>query len=296
VKSVSIIGPGRVGGAIALGLSGVSYSITNLFFRSNPEAADALGRRINGSSVREFESSGPIASDIIFITTQDPQIQIVAEELASRITVPAMVFHTSGALSSSVLDKLTGSIGCSTGSIHPLISISTPDKGVGHFEGSYFCIEGMPDAVSEAQQIVAALGGVPFTIDTEYKTLYHAAAVTACGHLVALFDAAVEMMGNCGLEEPEAKKILLPLVNSTVHNLNEQSTATALTGTFARADVETFVRHLQALNKSVSDDLLEIYLLLGERSLEIAAKQGISADRIESLRTKVAIAKSKLKW
>jgi predicted short-subunit dehydrogenase-like oxidoreductase (DUF2520 family) len=133
-------------------------------------------------------------------------------------------------------------------------------------------------------------------VETSKKTLYHAAAVTGCGHLVALFDAAVEMMTKCGLSEEDSKKVLLPLVKSTVQNLGEQNTAAALTGTFARADTETFVRHLQVLNTSVSEELLEIYLLLGERSLELAAKQGISAERIEKLRAKVSIAKSKLKW
>jgi predicted short-subunit dehydrogenase-like oxidoreductase (DUF2520 family) len=146
------------------------------------------------------------------------------------------------------------------------------------------------------RQITTSVGGIPFTIESSKKILYHASAVTACGHLVALFDAAVEMMTKCGLDEPESKMILLPLIKSTVQNLGEQSTAAALTGTFARADIETFVRHLQVLNTSVSDELLEIYLLLGERSLELAAKQGISAERIEKLRAKVSIAKSKLKW
>jgi predicted short-subunit dehydrogenase-like oxidoreductase (DUF2520 family) len=111
-----------------------------------------------------------------------------------------------------------------------------------------------------------------------------------------LFDAAVEMMAKCGLTPDESKNILMPLVTSTVQNLNEQSTSAALTGTFARADIETFTRHLTTLNENVSDDLLEIYLLLGERSLELAAKQGVSPERIDTLRTKVSIAKSKLKW
>ena len=103
-------------------------------------------------------------------------------------------------------------------------------------------------------------------------------------------------MTKCGLSADESKNILMPLVTSTVQNLNEQSTAAALTGTFARADIETFTRHLTALNENVSDDLLEIYLLLGERSLELATKQGVNQDRIDTLRTKVLIAKSKLKW
>jgi predicted short-subunit dehydrogenase-like oxidoreductase (DUF2520 family) len=146
------------------------------------------------------------------------------------------------------------------------------------------------------ERIAIDLGGRPFTIDTEFKTLYHASAVTACGHLVALFDAAVEMMTKCGLSAEDSKKILLPLVKSTVKNLGEQSTSAALTGTFARADIETFTQHLTALNQYVSDDLLEIYLLLGERSLELAARQGVSPERIDTLRTKVSVAKSKLKW
>lgn len=146
------------------------------------------------------------------------------------------------------------------------------------------------------ETIATDLGGRPFSIDTKFKTLYHAAAVTACGHLVALFDSAVEMMTKCGLSPEQAKDILMPLVMSTVQNLSEQSTSAALTGTFARADIETFTRHLTALNENVSDDLLETYLLLGERSLELAAKQGVSAERIDKLRAKVSIAKSKLKW
>jgi predicted short-subunit dehydrogenase-like oxidoreductase (DUF2520 family) len=168
--------------------------------------------------------------------------------------------------------------------------------GPKRFEGAYFCIEGDPVAVELGNTIAADLGGIPFSIETRHKTLYHAAAVTSCGHVVALFDAAVEMMTKCGLDAETAKKVLLPLVNSTIQNLNEQSNAAALTGTFARADVETFTRHLAALNESVSTELLEIYLLLGERSLELAAQQGVSQDKLNHLRTKVLIAKSKLKW
>ena len=41
-------------------------------------------------------------------------------------------------------------------------------------------------AVEAAKKIVDALGGKSFSIETKYKTLYHASAVTACGHLVAV--------------------------------------------------------------------------------------------------------------
>lgn len=289
--SVSIIGIGRVGGAIALGLPKEQYSIDNLIYRGDSQRAEAIAALSHGIAATTLD----VVSDIVFIATQDAEIAAVSKELASKLTGKPYIFHTSGALSSKVLDDLTA-IGCKTGSIHPLVSVSNAEAGPERFKGSYFCVEGNADAVKLAKEIVTALGGIPFSVDTNFKTLYHAAAVTACGHLVALFDAAVEMMTKCGLSEDESKKILLPLVKSTVQNIGEHSTAAALTGTFARADIETFVEHLKVLNTNVSDELLEIYLLLGERSLELAAKQGVSSDRIDSLRTKVSIAKSKLKW
>lgn len=272
--SISIVGIGRVGGALARSLPTDKYTI-----------ADLIGR----GDIAE------ISSDIIFITTQDGEIAAAANELAAKVSGKPFVFHTSGSLASAVLDKLKN-VGCKTGSIHPLVSISRAELGPERFRNAFFCVEGDKEAVEMGTQIVKDLGGMPFTIATEFKTLYHAAAVTACGHLVALLDAATEMMAKCGLTLEQSKEILMPLVLSTVQNLEHQTAAQALTGTFARADIETFTRHLTALNANVSEELLEIYLLLGERSLELAAKQGISSERIDTLRTKVLIAKSKLKW
>jgi len=293
--SVSIIGVGRVGGAIALSLPKDKYSIEKLVVHGHSNVDSLIAGLPNPPDVTTLDALGDVSSDVIFITTQDSHIVAAAGALAKKVMSSPIVFHTSGSYSSSILDELKKA-GSRTGSVHPLVSISKPELGPDRFRNAFFCVEGDPAAVEMGKQIVADLGGRPFSIDTKFKTLYHASAVTACGHLVALFDAAVEMMTKCGLSADESKNILMPLVTSTVQNLNEQSTAAALTGTFARADIETFTRHLTALNENVSDDLLEIYLLLGERSLELATKQGVNQERIDTLRTKVLIAKSKLKW
>ena len=293
--SVSIIGVGRVGGALALSLPPNKYSVDNLFVRPGQDVAQVTGKLSGIPRITDFATVTAISSDLIFISTQDAEITAAATELAPKLQKPAIVVHTSGALASTVLSELS-STGSRTASLHPLVSISTPQVGPERFRGAFFCIEGEDGAIELCEQVVGDLGGKPFSIDTQFKTLYHAAAVTACGHLVALFDAAVEIMQRCGLSQDESKRILLPLVTSTVTNLNSQTTAAALTGTFARADSDTFARHLTALNAHVPENLLEIYLLLGERSLEMAAKQGVNAERIEKLRTKVSIARSKLKW
>ncbi|MFM9905373.1 MAG: Rossmann-like and DUF2520 domain-containing protein [Pyrinomonadaceae bacterium] len=293
--SVSIIGVGRVGGALALALPAEKYRIDKMIARSVPISAGVSARDEFAGRIDTLENIAKLSSDVVFITTQDSEISPVAQALSEKISSTSVVFHTSGSQSSSILSEVRG-VGCPTGSIHPLVSVSSPGLGPARFRDAYFCVEGDAEAVSAGEMIVGDLGGKPFAIDTRFKTLYHASAVTACGHLVALFDAAVEMMSKVGLSSDDAKEILLPLVTSTVQNLGEQSTSAALTGTFARADIETFTRHLTALNQYVSDDLLEIYLLLGERSLEIASKQGLNRERIDSMRTKVSIAKSKLKW
>jgi predicted short-subunit dehydrogenase-like oxidoreductase (DUF2520 family) len=293
--SVSIIGVGRVGGAIALSLPAEKYSIENLVHRANFDVRSVAEKLSPAPNLSTLDDLAALTSDVVFITTQDAHIVAVARELTRRIHNSPFVFHTSGSHASSILDDLKA-LDCKIGSVHPLVSISKPDRGPTRFRDAFFCVEGDKEAVEMGKMIVADLGGRPFAIDTKFKTLYHAAAVTACGHLVALFDAAVEMMTKCGLSSEVSKDILMPLVMSTVQNLEEQNTSAALTGTFARADIETFTRHLTALNENVSDEILEIYLLLGERSLELAAKQGVSPDRIDRLRTKVAIAKSKLKW
>jgi len=294
VQKVAIIGVGRVGGALALSLPTDKYRVAELVVRTQSPVVERVARKLPSARICKLVELGETSADIVFITTQDSEIKSAAAVL-SKTTKNITVFHTSGALSSSVLSPLTRS-GDSIGSIHPLASISAPELGPERFRGAYFCVEGDPKAVEVGKIIAADLGGNAFSIDSKFKTLYHASAVTACGHLVALFDAAVEMMTKCGLSETESRDILLPLVLSTVQNLGQQDTATALTGTFARADTETFTRHLTALNEIADEDLLEIYLLLGERSLELAAKQGVSPERIETLRAKVAVAKSKLKW
>ena len=293
--SVSIIGVGRIGGALALSLPPEKYRLDNLIVRRDHDLSAILEKLASAPHILPFDSLEIISSDIIFITTQDAHLASVSKKLPSIIRGTPVVFHTSGSYSSGILDDVKA-VGCDTGSLHPLVSISLPELGPVRFRNAFFCVEGTVGAAQIGLDLVADLGGRPFTIDTKFKTLYHAAAVTACGHLVALFDAAVEMMAKCGISPEESKNILMPLVTSTVQNLNEQSTSAALTGTFARADIETFTRHLTALNESVSDELLEIYLLLGERSLELAAKQGVNPERIDTLRTKVSIAKSKLKW
>jgi predicted short-subunit dehydrogenase-like oxidoreductase (DUF2520 family) len=269
VKTVSIIGIGRVGGALALAFDKCDYTIQNLVSRT-ADKVNAISQLLQYKS-NYTNSLSNFKSDVIFIATPDTEIENTAVNLSKILTETPFIFHTSGSLSSEILNSLRQN-GCRVGSFHPLVSISEANLGAKHFADAYFCLEGDAEAVEVGKTMVAALGGNAFSIRTADKPLYHAAAVVACGHFVALFSTAVEMLAGCGLDAENARKMLLPLVKSTVENLSAQTPAEALTGTFARADAAALQRHLGSLKNN--RELLEIYSLLGKRSLRLAEKQG----------------------
>lgn len=293
--TIAVVGAGRLGTALAIALASRGYRIEAVVARRLGRARRAaalidshIDSHIDGQtralSSAVLERLPP--ADITYITTPDDEIQKVAARLATIIKGDGRgrtVLHASGALSSDVLNCLRAA-GCETGSMHPLISVSDSLSGAQSLRRAFYCIEGTPVARRVARQLVRALGGRSFSINTRDKALYHAAAVMSSGHLVALFDIATEMLRRCGLTDKQSRAALLPLVLSTVENLSQQRPARALTGTFARADAATVQRHLAALRAPDTDDALAAYVLLAERSLKLAEQNGANIESVNKIK------------
>lgn len=261
--AVSIIGSGRLGTTLGVALLHRGYSVESLVARriqSARKTARLLDDEVQVLAAKDMHSLKP--ADVFLITVPDDQIASVASEMSS-LEFTATAFHTSGALSSDVLEPLRKR-GWHTGSIHPLLSVSVAGDPI---EGAFWSVEGDKSAVRLGKVIVRDLGGKSFFIRSEDKPLYHAAAVMVSGNVTALFDVALEMLGECGIKRTTARNILLPLIASTVRNLETRDPAQALTGTFSRGDLETVKRHLAALKRN--GDALELYRLLGKRSLKL---------------------------
>jgi predicted short-subunit dehydrogenase-like oxidoreductase (DUF2520 family) len=292
---VSIIGVGRLGGALALALSKKGYAIENLVARRR-ETAERIAEKINPKpQILTAKETGKLAgSEIIFITTQDSEIEPVAAGLAGNLSDKTFVFHASGSLSSEVLHALSAD-GFRVGSLHPLVSVSDSFFGAEKFKDVFFCLEGDAEAVALGEKIVGDLQGKPFAVETKFKTLYHASAVAASGHLTALISIAVEMLAACGLSNEKAQEILLPLVKSAVENLEKQTPSAALTGTFARADVETMQKHIAAISETLPAELLEVYLRLGLRSTHIAEMRGANTENLALMKKILATEKERVK-
>lgn len=287
--TVSIIGAGRLGTALGLALADCGYTVEAVVARRASRArraAATYGTSLQALTAKQLGQLPP--SDLLFITTPDDVIASTATELAAifkdeRPPRRARVaLHASGALSAEALRELR-TAGFAVGSLHPLISISDPVAGASSLKKAFYCVEGDRRAVRLAREIVRAFGAESFSVRTEQKALYHAAAVVASGHTVALFDLASELLAQCGPSRRRAQAILLPLLHSTVENLRQREPAQALTGTFARADLSTMRRHLSALDTISTEDGLAVYIILGQRALRLARENGVSKAALKEM-------------
>jgi predicted short-subunit dehydrogenase-like oxidoreductase (DUF2520 family) len=276
--TLTVVGAGRLGTALALALDAKGYRISAVVTRRKQHA-----RRV----AKLFSSPHPLAlaaaelselpkTDLLIIATPDDQIATTAARLAAinDTRKPARVaLHTSGALNSDALNALRAA-GLAVGSLHPLVSISDARAGAADLHRAFYCVEGDKAAVRAARRMVRALAGRSFSIKPADKALYHAAAVLTSGHTVALFDLAAELLTRCGVPPPAARRALLPLTHSTLNNLlTAQTSAQALTGPFARGDVQTVRRNLAAL--AADPNALRIYALLGAHALRLASQKGV---------------------
>jgi len=131
VQSVSIVGIGRAGGALAIALNRAGIRIDKLIYRSHPPALHG----VDPQKLAVLRTIEAIESDILLIATADQDIRSTAENLARIEKPPPIALHLSGSLSSDELVSLRD-MNVAVGSLHPLVSISDPERGPERFSGA----------------------------------------------------------------------------------------------------------------------------------------------------------------
>jgi len=282
MKGVAIIGAGRLGTSLAYALSKKGYTITALSCRSMDSAEESrqtIGQgRASSDNVRTAKRG-----EIVILSVPDDEIESVVEDLARAGSdwEEKVVFHCSGMLDSNLLDALRA-LGARTASVHPCMSFPEKQRTQDLFQGIYFALEGEDQAVAAAKDMIDAIGGLHFMIRPEDKTCYHTACSMASNMSVALLYTAVSLLGQCGLSEDSAKKVLRPLLEGTLRNVNKIDIFKALTGPVTRGDLITIQKHLTELEKFPS--ARRIYIDLAKQALEMTRREKkISDKKIRSL-------------
>ncbi|HEY8715897.1 MAG TPA: Rossmann-like and DUF2520 domain-containing protein [Candidatus Acidoferrum sp.] len=260
--ALAIIGAGRVGRALGRRLHELGWKIGAVVTRNEASARKAA-RFIGAGKAHSTLSREVLASRLILISTPDDAVAAISKELA-RVGAEELrgkvVLHTSGALSSSILQNLRN-CGAAVGSMHPLQSFS--GVAVPSLEGKVFAIEGDPAAVRLARQLVRALGGLPVQLAAGTKPLYHAAASFAAGHVLAIEEASARLLMLSGMKRNEAVRALLQLTRQVLENFERLGPRTAWTGPLARGDRGVIAAHFAAM-KSLPPEFSRAYTSLND--------------------------------
>lgn len=270
-QTLSIIGCGKVGQTLAR--LWVQHQTVQLLDILNTSTA-------SGARAAAFAGAGRVASsyadlqaaDIYLIAAPDDQIAACCDALASRrLSASSIIFHCSGALSSSILASASAR-GAAVASIHPIRSFAVPEKVAADFAGTYCGMEGDQAALDILAPIFAAIGAQTVAIKRESKVLYHAGAVFASNYLVTLLDTAVLTYAQAGIPQDVALKMMASLVRETSENVLQIGPEQALTGPIARGDIATVVKQYRAVN-GWDKRYGKLYKHMGKLTAELAQRK-----------------------
>ncbi len=244
--TVSIVGPGNLGTALALTLPSAGYVVK--FIAARPKSISSretkgLARRVKARLVALGQE--PLDSDLVWITVPDDAIAATALRLApTQDWRGKIVFHSSGALTSDDLAPLRKR-GAKAASVHP--SMTFVRGPAPQMRGVAFAVEGDPAAVRVAKRIVQDLGGTTYAIDKRNKVLYHAFGSFASPLVIALMASLERVAKAAGIGAGDVKTMMVPLLVQTLRNYLQHDAASAFSGPLVRGDVATVRRHLEEL-------------------------------------------------
>jgi predicted short-subunit dehydrogenase-like oxidoreductase (DUF2520 family) len=261
--SIAIVGPGRLGSALARSLHSAGYRVSEIICRDRSSVPRLLALARTVGARATTPQTATLDADIVWLSVPDSQIKSVANMLSSHQWKGKIALHSSGVLTSEVLASLRKA-GASVASAHPLMTFirgSVPD-----LSDVPFAIEGNATAVRTVTRVVRGLGARPVPIRKQDKPAYHLFATMICPLLISLLAASEEAAKLACISTNEARHRVVPIIRQTISNYEKLGAAAAFTGPFVRGDVETVRLHLKALSRSGS--LRRVYAALAEAALQ----------------------------
>lgn len=283
---IAIIGPGRMGLALGAALREARAAEHFAFLGRGleppphpifePQLPASEWDVLPGVEYRMMPSALPERTTIVLLAVPDHALREVAYELSHFGAAPpgCVALHLSGALSTDVLEPLFP-VGYTTGSMHPLQTVADPWHSADRLQGITFGLGGEPAAMAAARRLAAALGSTTLVVPPSLRPVYHAAAVMASNYVVALVAATVRVLEHAGVEEDDALRAILPLVQGALDNIRDLGVPAALMGPIPRGDTDTIRLHLARLSPRER----VLYCDLGLELLELARAAGLDDAR-----------------
>lgn len=280
-QKVGFIGAGKVGTALATTLFNGGYSVVAVSNR-NIKASERLADLIPGCQVFKAVQDVANSAEHVFITTPDDTIPRIASEITWRSA--QNVVHCSGAASIDILEPAK-KVGAVVGSFHPCQAFASVDQAIKNLPGSTFAIEAQDPLLAILKEMASTIGCDWIVLKPGNKALYHTAAVFASNYFVTLLKVATDLFQDFDVPPQQATKVLMPLIQGNIKNVDSIGLPTCLTGPIARGDVGTIEKHISAL-KEKDPSILKLYAELGLNTIPIALEKGTLDDTVsERLQT-----------
>lgn len=279
--TVGIISAGRVGTALGVALERAEHVVAAVSAISHDSRRRAE-QRLPETPVLPVPDVAARA-ELLLLAVPDAELSALVAGLASTGAVRpgTIVVHTSGANGIAVLAPLTD-LGCIPLAIHPAMTFTGSDEDVARLSETCFGITaGDEVGYAIAQSLVLEIGGEPFRVREDARTLYHAALAHAGNHVITVLLDAVdalraaiagqELLGQELVADGPggiAERIIAPLARASLENALQRGQS-ALTGPVARGDAAVVAGHLQALAE-VNPELAEAYRAVSLRTAQRA--------------------------
>jgi predicted short-subunit dehydrogenase-like oxidoreductase (DUF2520 family) len=261
---IAIVGPGRLGNALAHALTRAGYRITEVVSRGRGPSlrkAQALARDLRARAVTLADAR--LDADVIWFCVSDREIVVAAQDLGGKARWQGKAaFHSSGALTSGALDPLRRR-GAAVAAVHPVMTFVS--GSIPSLQGVPFGVEGDAKALVRARRVVRDLGGETFAVGKDRKAAYHAWATLVCPLLVSMLQTSEQVARAAGLRAASARKYMLPIVRQTLGNYARLGPARAFSGPLIRGDAGVVRQHLKALGKI--PEAREVYVALARSAL-----------------------------
>lgn len=274
-RIVAIAGSGAVAQALGKAMCDCGLAVHYVASR-NVEHAKRAAAFVGGAVALRYCDIPLYASHVIVAVT-DEAIPAVAEEIARANGSVRVALHTCGAAGPELLAPLAAA-GVCCAAMHPLQTVRDPARGAEALRMAAYAVCGGGEALGWAEEIARALSGHVINVGADSRPLYHAAAVMASNYVVALLDAAEQLMLLAGVQGADALPALAPLIRTSIDNVLERGTAEALTGPIVRGDAATVARHLDAL-ESAGPSVLALYRSAGLHALELSRRRGLGPEQ-----------------
>lgn len=278
-QRAAVIGPGRMGGAVALALDAAGVPVVAVAGRGE-EALQRFVALVPGAAVSDVGAAAR-AGDLVVVAVPDDAVEAVVAQVtaADAVREGSRWVHLAGSLGLAPL-RPARLAGARVAACHPAASAPDAATGAAALAGAAWAVTADVRDTGWATALVTRLGGRPVAVADGARTLYHAALVLASNGTGGVVALARDLLAGAGVADPAP--FLAPLATASVANVAVRGVA-ALTGPVSRGDAGTVARHVAELT-AVLPEALPAYralatLLLGQArraGLDPAAAAGVA--------------------